>query len=186
MINALKMNEMLDMLLCLLFFRVMFIWLSVLPDSGVFAVPLSKAVAQIQAENNTEEEKASKSKTSKAKSVGDEQDGDVEERLRMRRHSSSSLHQSIHNTVEPPPKKNTTPNKSSNDSPKWKSRLIDALSLVSSPASASCLGDKQSDCAPVPPQVPLIVQKAIEHLEHYGECESNLHTQHSISNRWLW
>lgn len=65
--------------------------------------------------------------------------------------------------------KSSPSSKESQESPNWKSRLIDALTLLSSSASASCLMDKQTALGTIPPQVPLIVLQAIEHLECYGE-----------------
>lgn len=58
------------------------------------------------------------------------------------------------------------------ESPNWKSRLIDALTLLSSSASASCLIDREMTLLTLPPQVPAIVLAAIEHLELHGKQNS--------------
>lgn len=149
----------------------------IFPENGVFAIPLHKAVTPQGLPDSTEPKKAQKnlkegtpSITSTA-STGTQEASD--DSPRVRRHSSgSSLSQSSRSSVE---NSNTDNNKTSSnkdqplESPSWKSRLIEALTLLSSSASASCLMDKQSAFNPSQPQVPPIVLKAIEHLQTYGK-----------------
>lgn len=51
----------------------------------------------------------------------------------------------------------------------WKSRLLDALTLYSTSASASCLLEKPELPIPCPPQVPSIVIQSIKYLEKHGK-----------------
>ena len=94
---------------------------------------------------------------------------------KVRRHSSSSLPQNpAQPTVDQPSEEGTdskdlTSKDSPSDSPSWKSRLIDALTLLSQSASASYLIDKQAILNPAPPQVPSIVLQAVEHLQSFGK-----------------
>ena len=96
-----------------------------------------------------------------------------EESPKVRRHSSgSSLSQSSRSSNENSNQNSDYKSLSGKDQPtessSWKSRLIDALTLLSSSASASCLMDKQSVLSPPTPQVPPIVLQAVEHLQLHG------------------
>lgn len=97
---------------------------------------------------------------------------DDQQQPSARRHSASSLNQQYpKSTLDPSaqPKENLNGSREPPGSPTWKSRLIDALTLNSSSASASCIIDRQSMMMPQPPRVPPIVMQAIEHLENYGK-----------------
>ena len=50
----------------------------------------------------------------------------------------------------------------------WKSQLLDALTLSSTSASASCLLEKPKLPIPSPPQVPSIVVQFVKYLETHG------------------
>lgn len=50
----------------------------------------------------------------------------------------------------------------------WKSQLLDALTLSSTSASASCLVEKPELPIPSPPKVPSIVVQSIKYLEKHG------------------
>ena len=51
----------------------------------------------------------------------------------------------------------------------WKSQLLDALTLSSTSASASCLLEKPELPIPSSPQVPLIVVQFVKYLETHGK-----------------
>lgn len=129
-------------------------------DTGVFAIPLLKAVTQ-----STPEITHKATDKDNAENQEEVIDNNNDRTPKARRHSSSSLNQQYprgdksngHSSRDPP------------ESPTWKSRLIDALTLNSSSASASCIIDKQSTLSPQPPRVPPIVTQAIDHLENYGK-----------------
>lgn len=146
-------------------------------ENGVFAIPLHKAVTpqgppdSIEPKNAQKNLKEGTPSISSTTSTGTQEAPD--DSPRVRRHSSgSSLSQSSRSSVEnsnPNTDNKTDSNKDQpSESPSWKSRLIEALTLLSSSASASCLMDKQSAFNPSQPQVPSIVLQAIEHLQSYG------------------
>lgn len=106
--------------------------------------------------------------------------GNSNESPRTRRHSSTSSVSQVSSKSSSEmanPKQTISSNQETElrmpsslpESPSWKSRLIEALTLLSSSASASCLIDKEATLLTLPPQVPAIVLAAIEHLELYGE-----------------
>ncbi|XP_068701575.1 rho GTPase-activating protein 6-like isoform X2 [Montipora foliosa] len=143
-------------------------------ENGVFAIPLHKAVTPQGPPDCAESKKSPKNvkegtplitpSTASAQEVTDDS-------LKMRRDSSgSSLSQSSRSSTEI--SNHDSGNKSSKDTPSestsWKSRLIDALTLLSSSASASYLVDRQSALSSHSPQVPPIVLQAIEHLKSNG------------------
>lgn len=145
-------------------------------ENGVFAIPLHRAVSAQGTPESIEPKKPQKNIKEGTPSISSTAPGTPEapdDSPRVRRHSSgSSLSQSSRSSME-----NSSPNtdnktSSNKDQPlesmSWKSRLIDALTLLSSSASASCLMDKQSVLSSSPPQVPPIVMQAIEHLQLYG------------------
>lgn len=95
----------------------------------------------------------------------------TDDSMKIRRDSSgSSLSQSSRSSTEIP--NHDTGNKPNKDTPSestsWKSRLIDALTLLSSSAPATCLMDKRSALNPPLPHVPPIVLQAIEYLRSNG------------------
>lgn len=146
-------------------------------ENGVFAIPLHRAVSVQGTPESIEPKKPQKNLKESTPSISSTTAPGTPEAPddspRVRRHSSgSSLSQSSRSSME-----NSSPNtdnktSSNKDQPlesmSWKSRLIDALTLLSSSASASCLMDKQSVLSSSPPQVPPIVIQAIEHLQLYG------------------
>lgn len=135
-------------------------------ESAVFAVPLRKAVAQSTPENMDKKIK----KGSQEESLDGKNDN--QEQPKARRHSASSLNQQYpKSTLDPASqqKGNLNGSREPPESPTWKSRLIDALTLNSSSASASCIIDHQTMMTPQPLRVPPIVTQAIEHLENYGK-----------------
>ena len=151
-------------------------YFNIFSENGVFAIPLHKAVTAQGIPDSDELKKTQKNLKEGTPSISSTTSAGTPEAPddspRVRRHSSgSSLSQSSRSSVE-----NSSPNtdnKTSNkdqplESTSWKSRLIDALTLLSSSASASYLMDKQSMLSPSPPQVPPIVLQAIEHLQSYG------------------
>lgn len=144
-------------------------------ENGVFAIPLHKAVTAQGIPDSDELKKTQKNLKEGTPSISSTTSAGTPEAPddspRVRRHSSgSSLSQSSRSSVE----NSSTDNKtlSNKDQPlestSWKSRLIDALTLLSSSSSASYLMDKQAVLSPSPPQVPPIVLQAIEHLQSYG------------------
>lgn len=143
----------------------------------MFAIPLHKAVTPQGTPDSTESKKSQKNlkegtpSISSATSAGTQDAPD--DSPKVRRHSSgSSLSQSSRSSNENANQNSDSKSLSSKDPPSestsWKSRLIDALTLLSSSASASCLMDKQSALNPPLPQVPPIVVQAIEHLQSHG------------------
>lgn len=109
-------------------------------------------------------------KGSQEESIDGKSEG--EEEPRERRHSASSLHQPFPKATlgsSTPSKGSLNGSREPPGSPTWKSRLIDALTLNSSSASASCIIDRDAMLIPQPPRVPPIVTQAIEHLENYGK-----------------
>lgn len=152
--------------------------LELFSENGVFAIPLHKAVTAQGAVDSTEPKNTLKNLNEGIPSISTTASTETQEEPndspRVRRHSSGSsgLSQSSRSSAE-----NSTPNTDNKTSsikdqpletPSWKSRLIEALTLLSSSASASCLMDKQSALSPSLPQVPPIVLQAIEHLQSYG------------------
>ncbi|XP_032223247.1 rho GTPase-activating protein 6 isoform X2 [Nematostella vectensis] len=140
-------------------------------DSAVFAIPLRKAVAKATPDTSNGIVKKSKqgSSSSSGSSGSDSKDSSQEALTRVRRHSASSINQNFNRGFsESADSKRSNGISEQPGSPSWKSRLIDALTLLSSSASASCIIDKQSYLSPASPQVPTIVNQAIEHLENYG------------------
>ena len=141
----------------------------------MFAIPLHKAVTPQGTPNSTESKISQKNlkegtpTISSTTSAGSQDAPD--DSPTVRRHSSgSSLSQSSRSS-------NENANQNSNNkslSTSWKSRLIDALTLLSSSASASCLMDKQSALSPPLPQVPPIILQAIEHLQSHGMASLEL------------
>ena len=143
-------------------------------ENGVFAIPLHKAVSTQSPPDSSELKKSPKNVkegTPSISSTGTQEASD--DSTGVRRHSSgSSISHSSRSSVDNS-NSNTDEKTSSHkdqplESPSWKSRLIEALTLLSSSASASCLMDKQSVLSPPQPQVPPIVLHAIEHLQCYG------------------
>lgn len=70
----------------------------------------------------------------------------------------------------------------------WRSQLLDALTLSSTSASASCLLEKPTIPIPSAPQVPSIVVQSIKYLEKYGMYTLN-HLQaipSSVLNKIVW
>lgn len=143
-------------------------------ENGVFAIPLHKAVSTQSSPDSSELKKSPKNVkegTPSISSTGTQEASD--DSTGVRRHSSgSSISHSSRSSVDNS-NSNTDEKTSSHkdqplESPSWKSRLIEALTLLSSSASASCLMDKQSVLSPPQPQVPPIVLHAIEHLQCYG------------------
>lgn len=152
-------------------------YFNIFSENGVFAIPLHKAVSAPSTPDSIEPKKAQQNLKEGTPSISSTTSAGTPEAPddspRVRRHSSgSSLSQSSRSSVE-----NSSPNTDNKtslnkdqplESTSWKSRLIDALTLLSSSESASCLMDKQSVLSPSPPQVPPIVLQAIEHLQSYG------------------
>ena len=56
----------------------------------------------------------------------------------------------------------------------WKSKLLDALTLSSTSASASCLMEKPELPLPSPPKVPSYVVQSIKYLEKHGMFNVNM------------
>lgn len=142
-------------------------------DSGVFAIPLHKAVTPQGSNDSSETKKSQKNLKDGTLSTSTGTQEAPDDSPKERRHSSgSSLSQSSRSSNENANQESGNKSLPSKDTPSdstsWKSRLIDALTLLSSSASASCLMDKQSALSPPPPQVPSIVLQAIEHLKSYG------------------
>lgn len=146
-------------------------------ENGVFAIPLHKAVTPQGPSDVTDSKKAQKNlkegtpSISLTNSTGNQEAPD--DSPKVRRHSSgSSLSQSSRSSTENSNQNSDNKSLSGKDPPSesssWKSRLIDALTLLSSSASASCLMDKQSSLHPPLPQVPPIVLQAVEHLQLHG------------------
>lgn len=95
----------------------------------------------------------------------------TDDSMKIRRDSTgSSLSQSSRSSNEIA--NHNTGNKPNKDTPSestsWKSRLIDALTLLSSSAPATYLMDRQSALNPPLPHVPPIVLQAIEYLRSNG------------------
>lgn len=151
-------------------------FLNWITENGVFAIPLHKAVTSQGLMDTSESKKGQrnvKESTPSISSTNSTGNHEVpEESPKVRRHSSgSSLSQSSRSSNENS-NQNSDKSLSGKDQPtessSWKSRLIDALTLLSSSASASCLMDKQSALRPPTPQVPPIVLQAVEHLQLHG------------------
>ena len=161
-------------------------------ESGVFAIPLSRAVSQNlpvgqssqSPTANCKPGQTAKDETRKSQKLHGANETTTtpicnnNESPRTRRHSStSSVSQvSSKSSSDINPKQTVASNQENEvtangppESPNWKSRLIDALTLLSSSASASCLIDREATLLTLPPQVPPIVLEAIEHLELYGK-----------------
>ena len=151
-----------------------FIHVFIFSENGVFAIPLHKAVSTQSPPDSSELKKSQKNVkegTPSISSTGTQEASD--DSTGVRRHSSgSSISHSSRSSVDNSNSNNDEKTSSHKDqpleSPSWKSRLIEALTLLSSSASASCLMDKQSVLSPPQPQVPPIVLHAIEHLQCYG------------------
>ncbi|XP_073252348.1 rho GTPase-activating protein 6-like isoform X3 [Porites lutea] len=146
-------------------------------ENGVFAIPLHKAVTSqglLDASESKKGQRNVKESTPSISSTNSTGNQEVpEESPKVRRHSSgSSLSQSSRSSNENSNQNSDNKFLSGKDQPaessSWKSRLIDALTLLSSSASASCLMDKQSALSPPTPQVPPIVLQAVEHLQLHG------------------
>ena len=152
-------------------------FLNWITENGVFAIPLHKAVTSQGVMDTSELKKGQrnvKESTPSISSTNSTGNQEVpEESPKVRRHSSgSSLSQSSRSSNENSNQNSDYKSLSGKDQPtessSWKSRLIDALTLLSSSASASCLMDKQSALSPPTPQVPPIVLQAVEHLQLHG------------------